>query len=405
MTGATGFVGRQLVGSLGDGANLLLVSRDPIDAARRHPGIRVCGYEELARHNLSGSTFVHLAVRNNDRPGTLEEFRKVNVEFMLEVAATAKRGGAARFVNLCSTHALQPKQGDLYGRSKQEGATRLRAFWPDGAVNLYVPAVYGTSFGGRLRSINRLPAVARSPVLAMLRLAKPMLSLDVLRDTLQIIADDQADRRHDADSSEWYLADPVPDAGLYAGIKRTVDLVAAVAVIALAGWAMLLIALYIRLDSKGQAIFAQKRVGRHGRTFTCLKFRTMRVGTADAATHDTSVDALTKAGRILRRTKLDELPQVVNVIRNEMSLVGPRPCLPIQQELIERRASRDVLTLKPGITGLAQIQGVDMRDPARLAALDDRYRAFRTLPGDWMIILRTVLGGGSGDRVRTAEHA
>ncbi len=212
------------------------------------------------------------------------------------------------------------------------------------------------------------------------------------------------DRANDIYRSEMYLADPTPALGLYAGISRAIDLCAALAVIVLAGWAMVLIALYVRLDSKGPAIFAQKRIGKHARVFTCYKFRTMATGTADVATHDVSESSVTKAGRFLRKTKLDELPQVANVLRNEMSLVGPRPCLPVQKELIKRRAERTVLTLKPGITGLAQIKNVDMSDPARLAALDDRYRAFRTVIGDGAILLRTVLGGGSGDRVRVKDH-
>lgn len=404
VTGATGFIGLQLLPGLEECSEALLVSRDPIEAARRFPNAQICGYDELRRRDLAGSTFIHLAVRNNDRPGTSEEFQKSNVHFLLKVAAIAKDGGADRFVNLCTTHALEPGSRDLYGLSKQEGANRLRSFWPEGAINLYVPAVYGDSYGGRLRFMNRLPAVARSSILAVLRLAKPTLSVDRLRNALMDLSEIGEGRQADGYRCERYLADPPPAFGLYAGIKRTIDLLAALAVLVFAGWAMILIALYIRLDSKGPAIFAQKRVGKHAKNFTCYKFRTMATGTVDAATHDISVSSVTKAGRFLRKTKLDELPQVANVLRNEMSLVGPRPCLPIQQELIERRAARDVLTLKPGITGLAQIKDVDMSDPARLAALDDRYRAFRTAIGDGIILLRTVLGGGSGDRVRIKDH-
>lgn len=399
VTGATGFIGGQLVPGLDERSDVLLVSRDPAKAAHRFPKARICSYGELPSQDLVGSTFVHLAVRNNDRPGTIEEFQSANVEFLLEIAAIAKAGGAARFINLCSTHALDPDRHDMYGRSKQEGATRLQSFWPGGAINLYVPSVYGTSFSGKLQLINRLPFAARSSTLALLRLAKPTLSVDRLRNSLVDISAPTDDRQDDQLRSERYLADPVPALGIYAVLKRTIDLLAAISVLVVAGWAMLLIALYIRLDSEGPAIFAQRRVGRHARTFTCFKFRTMAIGTAAAATHDVSVDSVTSAGRFLRRTKLDELPQVLNVLRNEMSLVGPRPCLPLQHELIEYRAARDVLTLKPGITGLAQIKDVDMSNPAHLAALDDRYRAFRTLLSDVNIMIRTVLGGGSGDRV------
>lgn len=404
VTGATGFIGRQLVAGLDEQHDVLLVSRDPVRAAHQFPKACICSYGELSSQDLAGSTFVHLAVRNNDRPGKPEEFQSANVDFLLEIAAIAKAGGAARFVNLCTTHALEPGQNDMYGRSKQEGATRLQSFWPDGAINLYIPAVYGTNFGGKLKLLNRLPSMARSSALALLRLVKPTLSVDRLRDTLAAISAAADDRQNDQLRGERYLADPVPVLGLYAGIKRTIDLLVAISVIVIAGWAMLLIAVYVRIDSKGPAIFAQRRVGRHAQTFTCFKFRTMSIGTAAAATHNISVDSVTSAGRFLRRTKLDELPQVLNVLRNEMSLVGPRPCLPLQQELIGCRAARDVLTLKPGITGLAQIKDVDMSNPARLAALDDRYRAFRTLLSDISIMIRTVFGGGSGDRVGNKCH-
>lgn len=399
VTGATGFIGSQLVPRLSELGELLLVSRDPDTAAQQFQNVRICGYDDLSQADIEGAVFVHLAVRNNDQPGTLKEFRETNVTFLMETAEIAKEGGAAQFINLCSTYALEPDAKDLYGLSKQEGAAKLRVFWPDGAINLYVPAVYGERFSGRLSFLDRFSDKSRPPVLALLRLIKPTLSIGCLGDTLEVISDNSAFRKADGGISELYLADPVPKYGLYAASKRAIDLFAAVAVIILLGWAMLLIALYIRIDSKGPAIFAQKRVGQHAKIFTCFKFRTMATGTADAATHDVSVQSVTKAGRFLRRTKLDEIPQVVNILRNEMSLVGPRPCLPLQQELIERRAARGVLSLKPGITGLAQINDVDMSDPARLATMDDRYRAFRTVAGDALILLKTALGGGTGDRI------
>ena len=124
----------------------------------------------------------------------------------------------------------------------------------------------------------------------------------------------------------------------------------------------------------------------------------MSVGTAHVSTHLATAASVTRAGRFLRRTKLDELPQIANVFLNQMSLVGPRPCLPMQDELIDRREERGVFRVKPGITGLAQINDIDMSHSARLAAWDDRYIAFRTLKSDLLILLRTVVGGGSGDR-------
>ncbi len=398
LTGATGFVGSQLVRQLGAQTELLLVSRDPEAARRRFAEAAVCDYATLSGHDLTGAVIIHLAARNNDRVGTIEEFRAGNVDGLLEVAAIAKAGGAARFINLCSTHALDTEHTDPYGLSKREGARALTALWPDGAINLYVPAIYGNDFRGRLAVLNRLPAVLKPLAIGLLRQVKPMISINRLLAVLLELAA-EPDLSDDPWKSERYAADPVKDIGISSVVKRTVDLLAVLAVVVLLGWLMIIVALYIRFDSKGPAIFAQQRVGRDGRIFTCYKFRTMTLGTAHAATHDVSAASVTVAGRFLRRTKIDELPQVVNVLMNDMSLVGPRPCLPMQTELIARRRARGILRLKPGITGLAQINEIDMSDPARLAAWDDRYGAFQTLSGYIVILIRTVLGGGSGDRV------
>ncbi len=181
--------------------------------------------------------------------------------------------------------------------------------------------------------------------------------------------------------------------------KRCFDLSVAVSLILTLWWVMLALALAIRLTSKGPAIFAQTRIGKNRETFTCYKFRTMAEGTACVATHNATHNAITPLGRILRKTKLDELPQLFNILRGEMSLVGPRPCLPIQQELITERDKRGVYHLCPGITGLAQVQGIDMSNPQRLAIEDARYVEKRSFSLDLKTILQTLIGGGQGDKV------
>jgi lipopolysaccharide/colanic/teichoic acid biosynthesis glycosyltransferase len=152
----------------------------------------------------------------------------------------------------------------------------------------------------------------------------------------------------------------------------------------------------------GSPIFAQQRVGRGQRPFTLYKFRTMSVGTAQVATHEVGASAVTPLGSFLRRSKLDELPQLVNVIKGEMSLVGPRPCLPSQHELIAEREALGVFAVRPGVTGLAQVNAIDMSTPARLAKWDARMIAEFTLPRYFRYLLQTVAGGGSGDRIRPA---
>lgn len=150
----------------------------------------------------------------------------------------------------------------------------------------------------------------------------------------------------------------------------------------------------------GSPLFRQERVGRHQKPFTLVKFRTMRPDTASVATHLADASAVTKLGHFLRRSKLDELPQLWNVLKGEMSLVGPRPCLFIQAELIDERESRGVFNARPGITGLAQINGIDMSTPRLLAQTDALMLKEMGLRAYLTFILKTVTGSGSGDRIK-----
>ena len=153
------------------------------------------------------------------------------------------------------------------------------------------------------------------------------------------------------------------------------------------------------LDTKSP-LFRQERVGRHQMSFTLVKFRTMRPDTQSVATHLAHPSAVTPFGAFLRRTKLDELPQLWNVLKGEMSLVGPRPCLFNQTELIEERAARGVFAARPGITGLAQVNGIDMSTPKLLAETDAQMLKGLDLAAYFTYIIKTVTGAGRGDRIR-----
>lgn len=150
----------------------------------------------------------------------------------------------------------------------------------------------------------------------------------------------------------------------------------------------------------GSPLFLQQRVGRQQRPFTLVKFRTMKQDTASIASHLASSSSITSFGHFLRRTKLDELPQLWNVLWGHMSLVGPRPCLFNQEELIQERAQRGVLEARPGITGLAQVNDIDMSTPVLLAETDSKMLSDLNVAGYFGFILMTVLGKGRGDRVR-----
>lgn len=149
----------------------------------------------------------------------------------------------------------------------------------------------------------------------------------------------------------------------------------------------------------GSPIFMQERVGKNKKPFMLIKFRTMSVDTESVASHLASTASITKMGGFLRKTKIDELPQLINVLKGEMSLVGPRPCLFNQEELIEERGSRGVFDVLPGITGLAQVNEIDMSTPKLLAEWDQRMIREFSLSGYFRYILMTATGKGSGDRV------
>ncbi|MCH8549175.1 MAG: sugar transferase [Balneolaceae bacterium] len=166
------------------------------------------------------------------------------------------------------------------------------------------------------------------------------------------------------------------------------------------GFPVLLLLTLIGLFDTGSPLFRQERVGRNRKPFTLVKFRTMKKDTASVASHLASSSAITAFGRFLRRTKLDELPQLWNVLKGEMSLVGPRPCLFNQEELIAEREQRGVLKARPGITGLAQVNEIDMSTPRLLAETDARMLASLSVKTYFQYIVMTVLGKGSGDRVK-----
>jgi O-antigen biosynthesis protein WbqP len=174
--------------------------------------------------------------------------------------------------------------------------------------------------------------------------------------------------------------------------KRLFDLVLASIAAVPAVPIVLVCAGAIRLTSPGPAFFRQQRVGRGGKLFICLKLRTMRAGTVHAPSHETGAASITPVGRWLRRLKLDELPQLWNVVAGEMSLVGPRPCLPTQVELIEARARLGVERIRPGITGVSQVAGLDMSEPERLAAMDATYLADMSVARDIGLLVQTVTG-------------
>jgi len=185
-------------------------------------------------------------------------------------------------------------------------------------------------------------------------------------------------------------------------VTRTLDFVFSLLGLVL-GSPVLLVLCVIGLFDTGSPVFRQERVGRYKKPFTLVKFRTMSVDTASVASHLASSSSITQFGHFLRRTKLDELPQLWNVLKGEMSLVGPRPCLFNQEELIQQREQRGVLAARPGVTGLAQVNDIDMSTPKLLAETDAKMLANLTVSAYFKYIFMTVSGKGSGDRIPGRE--
>jgi O-antigen biosynthesis protein WbqP len=167
------------------------------------------------------------------------------------------------------------------------------------------------------------------------------------------------------------------------------------------GFPILLLIYVVGLFDTGSPLFEQERIGKNKKPFTLVKFRTMTKDTASVASHLASTDSITKLGVFLRKTKLDELPQLWNVLKGEMSLVGPRPNLYNQEKLIAERDAFGVYAIRPGITGLAQVNEIDMSTPELLAKTDAQMIADMSLKNYFKYILQTVMGKGAGDRVKS----
>ena len=165
-------------------------------------------------------------------------------------------------------------------------------------------------------------------------------------------------------------------------------------------WPILLIVTVIGLFDTGSPIFIQTRVGKHKKAFKLIKFRTMSKETASVASHLVSSATITKFGVFLRKTKIDELPQLINVLKGEMSLVGPRPNLYNHDELIAERDALGVYNVLPGVTGLAQVQNIDMSTPKLLAETDKEMIDTLTFAHYFKYIVMTATGSGAGDAIK-----
>ena len=185
-------------------------------------------------------------------------------------------------------------------------------------------------------------------------------------------------------------------------IKRIFDIVFSFLLLVLLLFPMLAIAVAIRSESEGGAIFKQKRIGRQGKVFVCYKFRTMYINApraCPAVKLKNSAEYITRTGAFLRRSSLDELPQLFNVLRGDMSIIGPRPLICEEGEIHARRMDKGVYVLRPGITGMSQISGRNLLCDEEKLRGDVYYLENIKMRLDLKILLRTVLKVAKGDGV------
>ena len=177
-------------------------------------------------------------------------------------------------------------------------------------------------------------------------------------------------------------------------MKRILDLLVSIIGLIILSPVFLILIIWIKLDSKGPVLFKQKRVGVHKTHFNILKFRTMKIDTPkDTPTHllKNPEQYITRAGKFLRKTSLDELPQIINIIKGDMAIVGPRPALWNQYDLIEERDKYGANDIRPGLTGWAQVNGRDELEIPVKAALDGEYVEKMGFAMDMKCIFKTVI--------------
>lgn len=399
LTGATGFVAREIRPHLeASGAELLLVSRGWAEPRSVADGVAECGLGHLGEVLGPHDVVLHLGGAAGDAGLTEAEVRVANVDGTRELLEVARDAGARAFIHVSSFHALDPAIDTPYAASKREAQASVLAAEGITTHVLVLPAVYGATWSGALGPLNRLPPPLAKALFSSLKALKPTVSAErVAAAVLDLAA-------RGGKGEVRLVSDDLARNATYRVFRGILDL-GFVAVTGLAlSWVILIAWIAVRVTSRGPGFHIQERVGLHEVPFRLVKLRTMGAGTPQRGTHEVSASAVTGVGALLRATKLDELPQAWNVLLGQLTLVGPRPCLTSQTELVEARRRAGVFDIRPGITGLAQVNGIDMSDPDRLAEWDHRYGHMRSILLDLRIVVATALGRGFGDPVHRGER-
>lgn len=394
ITEPAGFIGKHLISFLQKtDAELLLVGHDLSKLKLTFPYAQVTTYTDLKTKARGYDALIYLDSINNDNPNKTDIFHSTNTTPVKNIFNIARIAGIKTFINITKLPATLGRITHNRVTINHEDEKLSAPSDTIAVVNIRLAAVYDSNYFGSFAKISKLPTIFRPLVFQAVASFKPTANITLVNKEI-------LDAAQKGVSGEVIISDKQNGNFFYQVFKRMLDIAFVLFVIIGLWWVLLGSWLAVKLTSKGPGIFAQKRIGKNGAVFTCFKFRTMAQGTKEAGTHELTKDNVTRVGQFLRKTKIDELPQIWNILKKEMSLVGARPCLPKQQSLIDARARRGVLNEIGGITGWAQIHNVDMSDPSRITELDAEYYLLRTITLDVNIILATATGRGQGDRVK-----
>ena len=396
ITGATGFIGKQLIPLLNFKKNkIYLFGRDIKKLNEFYPKYMVYEYKDIEKVMNKESIILHLAVKNNDKDNNkkyLKEFQKVNVIFAEEIYRKALQAKSKIFINLSTVNIFSENKKDPYSITKRKLMNNINSKNQLKFINLILPIVYGSKFSGKLNLFNIFPSSVTSILMTFISAFKPTMNIKLLADHINRKEFIKIDY-------DMIIADDKNDNIFFKIFKKSIDIFFSLLILIFFCWLILIISLLIKISSNGSIIFAHERVGKNNVIFNCYKFRTMKLNTKVAATHKVSSEQVTFIGKILRKTKLDEIPQVINVLKGDMSFIGPRPCLPLLKDIVKLREKYKINTILPGITGLAQVNGIDMSNPNKLIKTELQYFKLRSILSEIKIIILTLLGRGSGDKI------
>tara|TARA_B100000780_G_scaffold278726_1_gene253368 strand:- start:3761 stop:4981 length:1221 start_codon:yes stop_codon:yes gene_type:complete len=395
ITGATGYLGRYLLEYLNDYPyEIVVVGRKLQKLKNIFPNNLVHVYDELENLPHKFDVVIHLATANNNSKHKFEEFFDANVVLYKNILDYCSKTSVKKVINISTLHVFSNKNNE-YIHTKRVALKEENIYPSLDITNIFLPILYGDNFTGKLKILNILPFRLSRPLFTFLSSLKPVVEIkSVLEKINYLISTSKKVERN------IYISDN-KDKNIFFNIfKKTIDLSFVIIVTIFFWWLLCIIWLTIKLSSKGPGIFVQNRVGKYEKLFKCYKFRTMYINTENVGTHEIDTKSITNIGKFLRSSKLDELPQIINILRGELSLVGPRPGLPTQKHLKAHRAARQVYLVLPGITGLSQINNIDMSTPKKIAEWDNRYVCMRSIPSELNIILKTIFGRGQGDKVK-----